>query len=41
MLSIGLYSVVHVDADAAQAAEDNIAGTRAALAVMASWPIAA
>lgn len=41
MLSNGLYSVVYVDACEAQTAEDIIAGTRAALAVMASWPIAA
>lgn len=39
-MSIGIYSIVDVDAHAVQAAEDIIAGTRAALAVIASWPIA-
>ena len=40
-MSIGIYTVAEVDARAAHAAEDIIAGTRAALAVIASWPIAA
>lgn len=37
-LSIGIYSVEHVTASAVQDAEDIIAGTRAALVVVASWP---
>ena len=40
-LSIGLYSVEHVDAAAAQTAEDTIAGARADYALIASWPVAA
>ncbi len=35
-LSIGVYRVEHVDAKAAQTAEDAVAGLRAAHAVMAS-----
>ncbi len=37
-LAIGLYSIREVDAAEAARAEDTIAGTRAALTVIASWP---
>ena len=36
MLTIGIYEIRYVDATAAMRAEDIIAGTRSALAVMAS-----
>ena len=38
MLAIGIYGIRYVEGAEVTRAEDIIAGTRAALAVMASWP---
>ena len=38
MLAIGIYGIRYVEGAEVARAEDIIAGTRAALAVMASWP---
>ena len=38
MLTIGIYGIRYIEGAEVNRAEDIIAGTRAALAVMASWP---